>query len=152
MTGLPQSRVANSRLRLLIVSILMSSSGYCSAQHSYRTWHDLQQLQPGTQLVVVTAHHLSCTLVEVTDDEIVCQQSYRGLGRNRVQEVRLGAGKKGAVVGAVIGGGVGGALASTSSGGNQGVKIAAGAGLGAAVGGVIGLITGNAHGKVIYRR
>lgn len=145
---------------LLAVSTAFSQSGLTD-------WENVQNLDPGTPVVVKTVakDKYSGRLVNVTTDSLAMDSDERGfpgrvtrrrtLRKAEVREVRLRRQGASMLAGGAIGGGAGAAIggaieASAKSGEDRGVALAVVTGLGFALGALIGRHANIVKGRRIY--
>jgi hypothetical protein len=147
------------RKRQAISSILAGLLFGSNAQAQTGDWRAVQDLNPGSRILVKSQHSYLCSVEGTTDEELVCEvQKRRSLGtstimipRAEIREVRVLPNQaKEAWIGAGIGAGAGaiaaGAGSRTYKGANAFFGGLAGAGLGALVGAAVPVF------QVIFRR
>ena len=156
-------QIFSSMLAALVVLFLGPN-----AQAKKRTgdWRVVENLKPGTHVIVKAQHKYSCIVEGATDDELVCEvhqpRSFRTITmtipRAEIREVRtLPNQARDAWIGAGIGGAAGAVVAGTNSRTYPGVNAFFGGLAGAAGGALVGatvpifqyLIQ---HGKIIYKQ
>jgi hypothetical protein len=150
---------------IVLACLLAGSTAF--AQSGLGDWKNVQNLDPGTQVVVKTVAREKYfgRLVDVTADSLSINSDERGfpgrvtrrraIRRAEVKEVRLrrqGASiLVGGAMGAGVGAGIGGAIeASAKSGEDRGVALVVLTGLGLGLGALIGLHANILSGKRVY--
>jgi hypothetical protein len=154
--------------RQIISSIVVVLFFEFTAQAQTGDWQAVQNLKPGSRILVKAQHRYLCSMEGATDDELVCEghqpRSLRlstlTIPRSEIQEVRMlpqPNQAKDAWIGAAIGAGAGATAAAsnsrTSRGANAFFGALAGAGFGALVGAMVPVFQVIfRHGKLIYKR
>jgi len=152
--------------RTLITSNLIFLMIALSLQAQTGDWKSVENLAPGTRIIVKAQRNYLCGFEGVIDDQLVCEtrkpRSFSTISVNipraDIREVRtLPDQAKSAAIGAGIGAGAGAVLAGSSSkaspGANAFFGALGGAGFGALVGMIVPVVRFAIHrGKVIYKR
>ena len=156
-----QTLIPAKRKRQIISSMLVALFFGFTAQAQTGDWQALQNLKPGSYILVKAHHRYRCSVEGATDDELICEghlpRSLRvstlRIPRSEVHEVRRlpqSNQAKDAWIGAAIGAGAGATAAAsdsrTSRGANAFFGGLAGAGLGALLGATVPVF------QVIFRR
>lgn len=154
-------------LSLVIATLLVGSNALAQAQAQTQTgdWRAVENLKPGSHVIVKAQRRYACTVEGATEGELTCwvhQRWFRIVSivipRSEIREVRtLPNQAKDAWIGAGIGAGAGAIAAGTTSrdypGFNAFIGGLAGAGGGALVGATIPILQYLIkHGKCIYKR
>ena len=149
-------------LSLVIATLLVGSHAQAQAQTG--DWRAVENLEPGSQVIVKAQRRYACTFEGATEGELTCRVHHRwfravsiAIPRPEIREVRtLPNQAKDAWIGAGIGAGAGAIAAGTTSRDYPGVNAfwggLAGAGGGALVGSTIPIFQYLIkHGKCIYK-
>jgi len=159
------SGIRRSLAAMALVCFLAGSTAY--SQSGLGDWKNVQNLDPGTQVVVKTVGRdkYSGRLVNVTADSLAMDSDERGfpgrvtrrrtVRRAEVREVRLRRQGASMLAGGAIGGGAGAAIggaieASAKSGEDRGVVLVVLTGLGFALGVLIGRHANIVKGRRVY--
>jgi hypothetical protein len=152
--------------RQIVASVLITLFLASNARAQTGSWRAVENLRPGTDVIVKAQHKYSCRVEGANEDQLVCEvhkprffhTTTLIIPRAEIQEVRtLPNQAKDAWIGAGIGAGAGAIAGGTTSGNYPGfhafVGGLAGAGVGALVGGTIPIFQLLIkHGKIIYKR
>ena len=154
-------------LSLVIAALLVGSNAQAQAQAQTQTgdWRAVENLEPGSHVIVKAQRRYACTVEGATESELTCWVHRRRpfrivsivIPRSEIREVRtLPNQAKDAWIGAGIGAGAGAIAAGTTSrdypGFNAFIGGLAGAGGGALVGATIPIFQYLIkHGKCIYK-
>jgi hypothetical protein len=156
-------RILSSALVVLAMFFLGPSA---LAKKNAGDWQVVENLKPGTHVIVKAGHKYSCTVEGATEEELTCWVHLRRsfgtitvvIPRGEIREVRtLPNQAKDAWIGAGIGGAAGAIAAGTTSRTYPGVNAVfgglAGAGGGALVGAMVPIFQLIIqHGRVIYKQ
>jgi hypothetical protein len=156
-------RIFSSMLAGVIALFPVSNA---QAKKKTDDWQAVQNLKPGTRVIVKAQRNYACAAEGATEDELVCEvHRPRSFGsitvkipRAEIREVRaLPNQAKDAWIGAGIGGAAGAVAAGTNSRDYPGFHAfiggLAGAGAGALVGATVPIFEYLIqHGKIIYKR
>jgi len=151
-------------LSLVIATLFLGSNAQAQAQAQTGDWRAVENLEPGTHVIVKAQRRYACTVEGATEAELTCWVHHRlfrtvsiAIPRSEIREVRtLPNQAKDAWIGAGIGAGAGAIAAGTTSrdypGFNAFIGGLAGAGGGALVGATIPIFQYLIkHGKCIYK-
>jgi hypothetical protein len=163
-----QALVPAKRKRQIISSLLVALFFGFTAQAQTGDWQAVQNLKPGSYILVKAQHRYRCSLESATDDELICEGhlsrslrlSILRIPRSEIHEVRKlphPNQAKDAWIGAGIGAGAGAVVAGTNSRDYPGVHAffggLAGAAGGALVGGTVPIFQVIfQRGKLIYKQ
>jgi hypothetical protein len=152
--------------RQIVASVLLTLFLGSNARAQSGSWRAVENLKPGTHVIVKARRKFYCRVEGADDERLVCEvHQPRSLStttlifpRSEIREVRtLPNQAKDAWIGAGIGAGAGAIAGGTTSRDYPGfhaiVGGAAGAGAGALVGGIVPIFELLIkHGKIIYKR
>lgn len=160
---IPAKRTRQILSAMLVVLLLEPNA---QAKKQTGDWRVVENLQPGTHVIVKAQHKYACMVEGATDDELVCEvhlpRSFRTttvtIPRAEIREVRtLPNQARDAWIGAGIGGAAGAVAAGTNSRTYPGVNAFFGGLAGAAGGAIVGAMVPIfqyliQHGKTIYKQ
>jgi len=163
-----QALVPAKRKRQIISSLLVVLTLGSSVQAQNGDWQAVENLKPGTRILVKARHRYLCSMEGAADDELVCEgRQHRSLRlstlkipRSEIHEVRMLPKlnqTKDAWIGAAIGAGASATAAANNSETARGVNAffgaLAGAGFGALVGAMVPVFQAIfRHSKLIYKQ
>jgi hypothetical protein len=163
-----QALIPAKRKRQITSSMIVALFFGFTAQAQTGDWQAVQNLKPGSYILVKAQHRYRCSVESATDDELICEghlpRSLRvstlRTPRSEIHEIRRlpqPNQAKDAWIGAAIGAGAGATVAAstsrTSPGANAFFGALGGAGFGALVGGIVPIFQVIfQRGKLIYKR
>ncbi len=163
---IPAKRRRQSLSSMLAALVVLFLGPNAQAKKKTGDWQVVENLKPGTHVIVKAQHKYACTVEGATDDELVCEvhlpRSFRTITvtipRAEIREVRtLPNQARDMWIGAGIGGAAGAIAAGTTSRDYPGFHAfiggLAGAGGGALVGGIVPIFQLLIQrGKTIYKQ
>jgi hypothetical protein len=148
--------------QLIVLVSLCALTNASFARSPIANWQAVQDVPPGSQIMVAAGHDYPCLFVRATEDELICGGVQRGwmvsepqeihFRRDQIREVRIDRGDAanslaGAGIGASVGAAVG-AAGTTNARGSAALLFGI---FGSAFGARLGQAIHVLRGKVIYR-